>query len=193
MASQEPSHTPALPKNGSAPTSASRVTGFATITLTALLSLSGCATKKTIPAGLETAKNFDPLRFEGTWHQIVRTNTKEEAGLTRVTTTFKRKQDGSWLLVNRAWKNELGSYVGGAQTALAGAKPGTFNVKDGSPKFIVVIDQEHSLALACGETYDRFWILSKNPEPEGGRLERMMSLAADAGFPVKEAFFVPVR
>lgn len=161
--------------------------------LWSLLALSGCATPKNIPSGLETAKNFDPLRFEGTWHEIVRTNNKEEAGLTRVTTTFKRRQDGSWLLTNRAWKNELGGFVGGTQTATTGATQGSFYVKDGTPKFIVIIDQEHSLALACSTSFKQFWILSKNPDPENSRLERMMSLASEAGFPVKESFFVPVH
>lgn len=190
MAAQEHPSNPASQKTASVRGRFFRVASAGALSL---LTLSGCATPKNIPSGLETAKNFDPLRFEGTWHEIVRTNNKEEVGLTRVTTTFKRKQDGSWLLTNRAWKNELGGFVGSAQTATPGATPGSFIVKDGNPKFIVVIDQEHSLALACSSSFKQFWILSKNPDPESSRLERMMALASEAGFPMKESFFVPVH
>jgi apolipoprotein D and lipocalin family protein len=194
MAAQEHPSTPAFHKNVSAHDGFLRATSAGIVAVSALLALSGCATKLGhIPTGLETAKNFDPLRFEGTWHEIVRTNNKEEAGITRVTTTFKRKQDGSWLLTDRGWKNELGGYVESTRTASTGGSPGSFNVKDGAPKFFVVIDQEHTLALACSTSYRHFWILSKNPDPESSRLERMMSLASEAGFPVKESFFVPVR
>ena len=43
-----------------------------------------------LPKGIETAKNFDLNKFEGIWHEIARSNNAEEAGLTHVTSQYRR-------------------------------------------------------------------------------------------------------
>ncbi len=184
MAVQDrPSHS--LRVTFSLPTACSLLSG-----VVALLTLTGCST---VPKGLETARNFDPLRFEGTWHEIARTNHPDEAGLTRVSTNFKRTPDGNWLLTDRAWSNAEGTWVGGARTAKSGDVPGSFKVRHSKPRYVAMIDSEHTMAVVCSSTINQFWLLSKNPEPDSSRTERMLGLAQEAGFPVKEAFFVPTR
>jgi len=159
----------------------------------ALASLSSCSTSKPIPKGVEVAKNFDPLRFEGTWYELARTNHPDEAGLTRVSANYKRNADGTWLVSDRAWNNATGAWVGSQRIAKSEPTPGSFKLKHAKPRNVVFIDSEHSMAVVCSNTYRQFWVISKNPEPDHNRFDRMLALAQDAGFPVKEAFVVPTR
>jgi apolipoprotein D and lipocalin family protein len=153
--------------------------------------LSSCSS--TTPKGVVLAKNFDPLRFEGTWYELARTNHPDEAGLTRVSANYKRKSDGSWLISDRAWSNAEGMWLGSERKAKSGKSPAVFKLRHANPRNVVVIDPEHTMALACSNTYRQFWILSKNPDPEPGRFDRMISVAQEAGFPVKELITLPTR
>ena len=156
-----------------------------------LLLLASCAA--TIPPGVIVAKNFDPLRFEGTWYELARTNHPDEGGLTRVTATYIRKNDGSWLVTDRAWSNASGAWVGSERVAKPGAFPASLRLKHAKPRNIVLIDSEHTMALVCSDTYKQFWIISKNPDPEPARFDKMLAAAQEAGFPVKEAMVLPPR
>jgi apolipoprotein D and lipocalin family protein len=157
----------------------------------ALLCFGGCVTK--IPKGVVAAKNFDPLRFEGTWYELTRTNECGQAGLTRVTATYKRNSDGSWLVTDRAWSNAEGIWLGSERKASAGEHPASLKVKHAPPRNIVLIDSEHTMALMCSNSYKKFWIISKNPEPEPSRFDKMVTAAQELGFPVKEAIVIPTR
>ncbi len=153
---------------------------------------SSCTTAK-VPKGVQLAKNFDPLRFEGTWYELARSNHPDQAGLTRVSATYKRNPDGSWLVTDRAWSNAEGIWLGSERKGKNGASQASFKLKHAKPRHIVIIDPEHTMALVCSNTYRQFWIISKNPEPEPTRFDRMISAAQEAGFPVKEAIALPTR
>jgi apolipoprotein D and lipocalin family protein len=159
----------------------------------ALASMAGCKTKP--PHGLEAAKNFDINKFEGIWHEIIRVNDKEELGLTRVTYDFRRTPDEKWLITTRAWKNAEGRWLGSQKIAKSPSTqyPASFQLGHGHPRHVVIIDNDHSLAVMCGKNYREFWVISKNPNPDPNRLGTILGLAEAAGFPVKEAFFVPTR
>ncbi len=156
-----------------------------------LMFSTGCATK--IPTGVIVAKNFDPLRFEGLWYELSRTDSKEEAGLTRVTAQYKRNPDGSWLVTDRAWSNAEGRWLGSERKATAGDSPASLKLKHVKPRNIVLIDSEHTMALMCSNTYRQFWIISKNPDPEPSRFDKMVAAAQELGFPIKEALIIPTR
>lgn len=185
MAAQDPS----LPSSSSF-AFAAKLASLAGSAL-ALLCLTSCATK--VPAGVVVAKNFDPLRFEGTWYELARTNHPDEAGLTRVTATYKRNSDGSWLVTDRAWSNAEGIWVGSERSAKSGDQPANLKLKNAKPRNVVLIDSDHTMALVCSNTYRQFWIISKNPEPEPNRFDRMITAAQEIGFPVKEAIVLPTR
>jgi apolipoprotein D and lipocalin family protein len=147
-----------------------------------------------MPKGIETAKNFDPYKFEGIWHEIARSNNAQEAGLSHVTSQYRRAADGKWLINTRAWDGANGAWVGSSRISppTAGTHA-SFKLGHGNSRHVVIIDNDHTLALVCGKHYNDFWIVSKSQNPEQSRLERLMMVALDAGFPVKEAFYVPTR
>jgi len=161
---------------------------FATLVL-------GACKATPVPKGIETAKNFDMNKFEGIWHEIARSNNAEEAGLTNVTSQYRRGADGKWLINTRAWDGAKGIWVGSTRvsTTPATGKPASFSLGHGNPRHVVIIDNDHTIALVCGKYYRDFWILCKSPNPDQARLDRLMMVAQDAGFPVREAFYVPVR
>lgn len=160
----------------------------------ATLFLGACKTAP-MPKGVETAKNFDPQKFEGTWHEVARNNIAEEAGLTHVTAQYRRSADGKWLINTRAWDSANGVWVGSTRVWKTPAKGNlaSFSLGHGNPRHVVIIDNEHTIALVCGKLYRDFWIMSKSPKPDQARLERLMTVALEAGFPVKGAFFVPTH
>jgi lipocalin len=61
------------------------------------------------------------------------------------------------------------------------------------PRHVIVIDNDHTLALVCGPNQQDFSIISKSTDPDAARLERIMTQAQAAGFPVREAFWVPTK
>jgi apolipoprotein D and lipocalin family protein len=161
---------------------------FATLVL-------GACKATPLPKGIETAKNFDLNKFEGIWHEIARSNNAEEAGFTHVTSQYRRGADGKWLINTRAWDGAKGIWVGSTRisTTPATGKPASFKLSHGNPRHVVIIDNDHTIALVCGKHYRDFWIISKSPNPDQARLDRLMMVALDSGFPVKDAFYVPTR
>ena len=160
----------------------------------ATLLLSSCKSTP-MPKGIETAKNFDPNKFEGIWYEIARNNNAEEAGLTHVTSQYRRAADGKWLINTRAWDGANGNWVGSTRISVTPATgtPASFKLGHGRPRHVVIIDNDHTLALVCGKYYRDFWIISKSANPDQTRLERLMMVALNAGFPVKDAFYVLAR
>jgi apolipoprotein D and lipocalin family protein len=160
----------------------------------ATLLLGACKTGH-MPKGIETAKNFDLHKFEGVWHEIARSNNAQETGLTHVTSQYRRAADGKWLINTRAWDGANGDWVGSTHISStpAAKTPASFKLGRGNTRNVVIIDNDHTLALVCGKHYREFWIISKSPTPDQSRLERLMTVALDAGFPVRDAFFVPTR
>lgn len=159
----------------------------------AITAMTGCKTRP--PIGLSPAKNFSQKKFEGIWHEIYRTNEKEEFGLTQVTTEFRRAQDGKWFVSTRAWKNSEGRFVG-SQKVIKGPKqssPSTFSIDRKHRRHFVIMDDDNSLAVVCGKNYRQFWVLSKNPNPDQAKLDAILQSAEEAGFPVREAICVPTR
>jgi apolipoprotein D and lipocalin family protein len=159
------------------------------------LFLFGACKSAPMPKGIETAKNFDLHKFEGIWYEIARSNMAEEAGLTQVTSQYRRAADGKWLINTRAWDGAHGVWLGSTRVSKTPTQgtPASFQLNHGNPRHVVIIDNEHTIALVCGKRYRDFWIISKSPVPDQTRLERLMMVALDAGFPVKGAFFVPTR
>jgi apolipoprotein D and lipocalin family protein len=155
----------------------------------------GACKSAPMPKGIETAKNFDLNKFEGIWYEIARSNNAQEAGLTYATSQYRRAADGKWLINTRAWDGANGIWVGSTRisTTPATGTPASFKLSHGNPRHVVIIDNDHTIALVCGKYYRDFWIISKSPTPDHTRLERLMMVALEAGFPVKEAFYVPTR
>lgn len=168
--------------------------GILLLPLVPLLLTSGCQSSLT-PKGLKAAKNFDGRKFEGTWHQILRSDIPEEAGLSCVSYQFQRVEQDEWTVILRGWNSAEGRWMGSTQkgVSLKEGAPGTIRLGLASPRTIAIIDDEHTMAVLCGKKFRHFAIFSKNPDPERQRLERMLAAAREVGFPVEETFFVPTR
>jgi len=165
----------------------------AVLALTALLPLTGCVSAKP-PKGVKLANNFDVRRFQGTWHEILRFNHPDEAGLTRVTARYSQQADGKWLVTDRAWQNATGQWVGSTtEIRKPEDHPGTLRLRHNKPRHVVIIDNDHTVALICSTTAQHFSIIAKNLDPDPTRLERVIEQGRAAGFPIKEAFWVPTK
>jgi lipocalin len=54
--------------------------------------LAGCTA---VPTGVEPVRGFDLERYLGTWHEIARLDHSFERGLTNVTATYAKTDDGA--------------------------------------------------------------------------------------------------
>ena len=160
--------------------------------LTLLLGLSAC---QTLPKGLSTASNFDAAKFGGTWYEIVRVHNRQQTGLTRVTSTFEKKDPTHWLVTERGWNNQLGRWQGSERTARTPKKgpAGQFLFRFSSPRNVVAINDSHDCALMASSNFRRMWVISKTPTPSAAAVQEMLDKARQMGFPTEEAYFTPAQ
>lgn len=150
--------------------------------------LMGCATSP--PPGVEPVTGFDIDRYLGTWYEIARLDHRFERGLTDVTATYSRNDDGTIRVVNRGWNPEASEW----ETAVGKAKfqgPPTearLRVSFFGPfyggYFVFALDREnYAHALVAGPTINYLWILARDPVLDEEVYKEYVARAAARQFP----------
>jgi apolipoprotein D and lipocalin family protein len=147
--------------------------------------LAGCGQ---IPGGVEPVREFDAARYLGTWYEIARLDHGFERGLTRVTATYRAREDGGIEVLNRGfdvakgeWREARGRarFVGPRDVAqlevsFFGPFYGGYNV--------VALDPAYSIALVAGPSRSYLWILSRRPDPPSEQVQGLVARARELGF-----------
>jgi apolipoprotein D and lipocalin family protein len=137
---------------------------------------------------VEPVRGFEPVRYLGTWYEIVRLDHRFERGLTRVTATYAAREDGSIDVLNRGydagkgeWREARGHarFVGPRDVAelevsFFGPFYGGYNV--------VELDPAYSIALVAGPSRSYLWILARQPDPAKEEVDRLVARARGLGF-----------
>lgn len=162
--------------------------------LLAGLVLSGCAR---LPEGVSPVVGFDLERYLGTWYEIARLDHSFERGLSRVTATYSRKDDGSVRVVNRgysaakkSWQTAEGRalFVGG--TDIGHLKVSFFGPFYGAYVIVELDRQDYQYALVCGPNRQYLWVLARQPRLDEQTMARLTGRAAELGFPVEQLIVV---
>lgn len=155
----------------------------------------GCVSTKP-PRGTELVQGFQPERYLGTWYEIARLDHRFERGLTHVSATYSKRDDGGLKVANRGydpegkeWKLAIGKAyftqgpeVGQLKVSFFGPFYGAYNV--------IALDQEnYRYALVCGPDTSYLWILAREPQLDPAIQKQLLDQARDAGFPVDELVF----
>jgi apolipoprotein D and lipocalin family protein len=156
--------------------------------------LAGCTG---IPEGVEAVDDFELDRYLGTWYEIARLDHRFERGLTSVTATYSRREDGGVRVVNRGYDAEAGEWqeavgkayfvgspeIGRLKVSFFGPFYGGYNVID-------LDTQAYSYSMVAGPDRSYLWILARSPGLDRAVVERLVDKAAGLGFAIDELIFV---
>ena len=173
------------------PKSAECKTMIRIVTLTAMAivatAIVGCRSASSTD-DIPVVKNFDAVRYMGTWHEIARLPQWFERDLDHVTATYSL--EGERLrIVNRGFrdgKEKVSTAVG----KFAGAKDeGAFTVSFFRPFWgayrIIWLSPEYDAALVTSDDRSSLWILAREKPMASARLAALLDYASERGFDVE--------
>lgn len=133
--------------------------------------LSACAGN---PVAAMPVTGFDSDRYLGTWYEVARLDHSFERGLSHVSATYSRREDGMIKVLNRGLKDSTGTYKDAtgkakfADESEAGTQIGHLKVSFFGPFYgdyiIFDMDQiDYSRAYVSGGKDNYLWLLSRTP------------------------------
>jgi len=156
--------------------------------------LTGCAG---MPQGVRPVDNFKLERYLGTWYEIARLDHSFERELTRVTATYRLRDDGGVSVINRGYSEKAGAWkeAEGKAYFVEGPDQGYLKVSFFGPFYgsYVVFELDHDnyqYSLVSGPDKSYLWILARHPEMAEDIKEVLIEKAAAAGFDTSKLIFV---
>lgn len=156
--------------------------------------LTGCAGS---PITAPPVTGFDADRYLGTWYEVARLDHGFERGLSHVSATYTRREDGKITVHNRGLKDETGKYkdaTGKAKFADSSDK-GHLKVSFFGPFYgdYIIFDLDksaYSRAYVSGGRDNYLWLLSRTPTvPESVRQDFIAKSSA-LGYEIEELIWV---
>ncbi len=149
------------------------------------------------PEGVLPVENFDTDRYLGKWYEIARLDHRFERGMSNVSATYERREDGTIRVVNRGFKVKDGTWetVEGTAHPVGEADAGSLKVSFFGPFYggyhVIAIDREsYRYAMVSGPSRSYLWILARDKALPRPTLERLLAKARSLGFAVDEMIFV---
>lgn len=159
-----------------------------------LILLAACTGR---PDGIEPVTGFDVSRYTGKWYEIMRLDHSFERGLTNVSATYTLRDDGKVGVLNRGfdpkdceWDEADGTAVFQKSPDVASLSVTFFWPFAGGYHVFELDKQNYEYALISGPNREFFWMLARQPDLPADTRDRLVSRAADAGFPVDELILV---
>jgi apolipoprotein D and lipocalin family protein len=147
--------------------------------------LAGCTA---VPTGVEPVRGFDLERYLGTWHEIARLDHSFERGLTNVTATYAKRDDGGVGVLNRGFDPLKGQWkeAQGRAYFLQGPDIASLKVSFFGPFYggyhVFALDPDYRWAMVAGPSRDYLWILAREPQLPPDVLAELLKTAGRAGF-----------
>ncbi len=143
----------------------------------------------------ETAKPFEIERYMGRWYEIERLPNKIQEGLEECTSLLTLMEDGSFTIVNEGRlisdKTRIKQWKGKGWIPDR-RNPSKMKVSYNWPftedYWVLLIDNDYSIALVGSPDGDLLWILSRDKDVEQNTVLKLKDYASDLGFPVKMMF-----
>lgn len=161
--------------------------------LAALLLVAGCTG---VPNGVEPVRGFDVERYLGRWHEIARLDHSFERGMTDVTATYRRNEDGSIAVLNRGYQADEGEWSEAHGTAYFRGDPDvaslavTFFWPFYGGYHVTALDPAYRWSLVCGPNRGYLWLLAREPQLDPALRERIVAEARELGFPTGDLIWV---
>lgn len=149
-----------------------------------------------VPDGVSVVRDFDLESYLGTWYEIARLDHRFERGLSRVTATYSRRDDGGVQVVNRGFdsKNSEWNEAGGKAYFVADPSLGKLKVSFFGPFYgaynVIELGDDYEYSMVVGPNTSYLWILSRSPTLDPDILNRLVSKASSLGFATDELIYV---
>jgi len=159
-----------------------------------LLTVNACVG---IPDGVEPVTGVNLEKYLGTWYEIARLDHSFERGLSNVTATYSKRNDGGIRVINRGYNAEKQTWeeaegkayfvddpnVGRLKVSFFGPFYGGYN--------IVELDkQNYQYSLVAGPNRSYLWILARQPSLDAATMKRLVTRATDLGFDTDQLIYV---
>jgi apolipoprotein D and lipocalin family protein len=150
------------------------------------------------PDGVRPVDSFDVDRYMGKWYEIARLDHRFERGLSNVSATYERSEDGRIRVINRGYDEKTGEWEAVEGKASFVGDPGTGSLKVsffgpfyGGYHVLALDGQGYGHAMVSGPNRSYLWILAREKTLPGSILDPLLKQARDLGFSVDELIFVP--
>jgi apolipoprotein D and lipocalin family protein len=130
---------------------------------------------------------FDADRYLGTWYEVARLPHSFERGLSDVTATYSRNNDGTIKVVNRGWNVAKQRWDDADGKARFTRTPdiGQLEVSFFGPFYglytVAELDPGYEWAMVVGPGTGYFWILSRTPDLDEAVVARLVAKAGELG------------
>lgn len=149
--------------------------------------IGGCAVAP--PPGVTPITGFDPDCYLGHWYEIARLDHAFERGLSQVSATYRRREDGGVQVLNRGYDERTGVWkeAEGRASFIGDPTIGSLKVSFFGPFYggyhIIALDQErYTWAMIAGPSRDYLWILARTQQLPLAVRERLLEQAQALGF-----------
>ncbi|PLX79448.1 MAG: lipocalin [Desulfuromonas sp.] len=159
-----------------------------------ILMIQGCVS---VPKGVAVVQGFHLERYLGTWYEIARLDNRFERGLSDVSATYQKRDDGGIDVFNRGFSKESNDWKEVRGRAYKVGKPGQASLKVTFfwPFYagynVIVLDRDnYQYALVCGPSKKYLWILAREKQLEESIVNQLLAKAKAYGFKTDELIFV---
>lgn len=142
-----------------------------------------------MPQNVKVVEDFNLDRYLGRWYEIARLDHSFERGLSQVTATYTRREDGGIDVVNRGYDMQKGVWNESKGRAYPLGEPGQGRLKVsffgpfyGGYNILELDKQDYSYAMVAGPDRDFLWILARKPELPATTLKQLVAEAKRLGF-----------
>ena len=139
--------------------------------IAALLLLIGLAGCTSVPEGVTPVTGFEADRYLGTWYEIARFDHSFEQGLSRVSATYSKRDDGGIKVLNKGYDAVSGEWdeAEGKAYFVGEETTGHLKVSFFGPFYasyvIAELDKDnYQYSLVTGPDRSYLWILARQPE-----------------------------
>ncbi len=159
-----------------------------------LLGLAGCTS---VPEGVTPVTGFESERYLGTWYEIARFDHSFEEGLSRVTATYSKREDGGIRVLNKGYDAATGEWdeAEGKAYFVSDETTGHLKVSFFGPFYasyvIADLDKDnYQYSLVTGPDRSYLWILARQPTLSQDVLDELLSKAKSLGYATDEFIWV---
>ncbi|PLY04212.1 MAG: lipocalin [Desulfuromonas sp.] len=159
-----------------------------------LLLLAGCVAA---PRGVSVVDDFDLDRYLGTWYEIACLDHRFERGLSKVSATYKKRDDGGIDVINRgfnqqnnAWKEAKGRAYPVGKLGQASLRVTFFWPFYAGYNVIELDHKDYQYAMVCGPRKSYLWILARQDHLDEAIVNRLVASAKELGFKTEELIYV---
>ena len=159
-----------------------------------LLGLAGCTS---VPEGVTPVTGFESDRYLGTWYEIARFDHSFEEGLSRVTATYSKREDGGIRVLNKGYDAATGEWdeAEGKAYFVSDETTGHLKVSFFGPFYasyvIAELDKDnYQYSLVTGPDRSYLWILARQPTLSQDVLDELLSKAKSLGYATDEFIWV---